>query len=281
MASRLSFSKGAEALRVTPAAVSSQIRTLEERLDEKLFNRHGRNVTLTAAGRKLLPGVQRGLQEMNRAIQQLEQDKMEGVLNVTVMPSFMQRWLAHRMAEFYRAHPEIDLRINVSNAVVDFAATDFHVAIRFGPGRWTGLRSLKMMDDWIVPVCSPELLEESEPIKTVDDLRQHNLLVADDELWNEWIGSLGGTEIERNWPALDDSLSLIIMAEQGHGVALARWSLVARDLEAGRLVRAIPTAVKTNWSYYFVSPPHYFDQPKVKVWRDWLFGHAEAFEHPE
>jgi LysR family glycine cleavage system transcriptional activator len=261
--------------------VSSQIRTLEERLDEKLFNRHGRNVTLTAAGRKLLPGVQRGLQEMNRAIQQLEQDKMEGVLNVTVMPSFMQRWLAHRMAEFYRAHPEIDLRINVSNAVVDFAATDFHVAIRFGPGRWTGLRSLKMMDDWIVPVCSPELLEESEPIKTVDDLRQHNLLVADDELWNEWIGSLGGTEIERNWPALDDSLSLIIMAEQGHGVALARWSLVARDLEAGRLVRAIPTAVKTNWSYYFVSPPHYFDQPKVKVWRDWLFGHAEAFEHPE
>lgn len=281
VASRLSFSKGAEALRVTPAAVSSQIRTLEERLDEKLFNRHGRNVTLTAAGRKLLPGVQRGLQEMNRAIQQLEQDKMEGVLNVTVMPSFMQRWLAHRMAEFYRAHPEIDLRINVSNAVVDFAATDFHVAIRFGPGRWTGLRSLKMMDDWIVPVCSPELLEESEPIKTVDDLRQHNLLVADDELWNEWIGSLGGTEIERNWPALDDSLSLIIMAEQGHGVALARWSLVARDLEAGRLVRAIPTAVKTNWSYYFVSPPHYFDQPKVKVWRDWLFGHAEAFEHPE
>lgn len=281
VASRLSFSKGAEALHVTPAAVSSQIRALEDRLNQKLFHRQGRTVTLTAAGKRLLPGVQRGLQELNQAVRLLEQDKSEGVLNVTVMPSFMQRWLAHRMAEFYQAHPEIDLRINVSNAVVDFASTDFHVAIRFGPGRWPGLRAVKMMDDWIVPVCSPELLAESGPMEKAEDLRQHNLLVGDDELWSEWVGSLGDEEIERNWPALDDSLSLIIMAEQGYGVALARWSLVARDLDTGRLVRAIPTAVKTNWSYYFVSPPHFFDLPKIAVLRDWLFAHAKQFERPE
>jgi LysR family glycine cleavage system transcriptional activator len=193
----------------------------------------------------------------------------------------MQRWLAHRLAEFYNANPEIDLRINSSNAVVDFNTTDFHVAIRFGPGHWSGLRAVKMMDDWIVPVCSPELLKESGPMEKVEDLRNHNLLVVDDQMWNEWVGSLGGTEIERNWPALDDSLSLMIMAEQGHGVALVRWSLVVRDLEAGRLVRAIPIAVKTNWSYYFVSPSHYFELPKVKVFRDWLFEHAAKFEHPE
>jgi LysR family glycine cleavage system transcriptional activator len=281
VASRLSFSKGAEALNVTPAAVSSQIRTLEERLDQKLFHRKGRNITLTAAGRQLLPGVQRGLREMNQAIRLLEQDRSRGVLNVSVMPSFMQRWLAHRLAEFYNANPEIDLRINSSNAVVDFNTTDFHVAIRFGPGHWSGLRAVKMMDDWIVPVCSPELLKESGPMEKVEDLRNHNLLVVDDQMWNEWVGSLGGTEIERNWPALDDSLSLMIMAEQGHGVALVRWSLVVRDLEAGRLVRAIPIAVKTNWSYYFVSPSHYFELPKVKVFRDWLFEHAAKFEHPE
>ena len=281
VASRLSFSKGAEALHVTPAAVSSQIRTLEERLNQKLFHRQGRNITLTPAGRRLLPGVQRGLQEMRQALRLIEQDKSEGVLNVSTMPSFMQRWLAHRLAEFYQAHPEIDLRINVSNAVVDFASTDFHVAIRFGPGRWTGLRSVKLMDDWIVPVCAPELLEKSGPMEKVEDLRKHKILVVDDEMWNQWIGALGGAEIQRNWPATDDSLSLLIMAEQGHGVALARWSLVARDLEAGRLVRAIPTAVRTDWSYYFVSPPHYFDLPKVKVWREWLFDHANRFQKPE
>lgn len=281
VASRMSFSKGAEALHVTPAAVSSQIRSLEDRLNTKLFHRQGRNITLTDAGRRLLPGVQHGLQEMSQAVRLLEQDKSEGVLNVSTMPSFMQRWLAHRLAEFYKAHPEIDLRVNASNAVIDFASTDFHLAVRFGPGRWSGLRAIKLLDDWIVPVCSPDLLENSGPMEKVEDLKQHSLLVPDGEMWKQWIGALGGAEIERNWPALDDALSLLIMAEQGHGVALARWSLVARDLETGRLVRAIPTAVKTNWSYYFVSTPHYFDLPKVKVFREWLFDHAKRFEKPE
>lgn len=281
VASRLSFSKGAEALHVTPAAVSSQIRALEDRLDQKLFHRQGRNVTLTVAGRRLLPGVQRGLQELNQAVRLIEQDRSDGVLTVSTMPSFMQRWLAHRLAEFYKAHPEIDLRINASNAVVDFASTDFHAAIRFGPGQWTALRSVKLMDDWIVPVCSPEFLEQHGPFETAEDLGKHNILVVDDEMWNQWVGSLGGAEIQRNWPALDDSVTLMIMAEQGHGVALARWSVVARDLEAGRLVRAIPTAVRTNWSYYFVAPPDYFDMPKVKVLREWLFEHASRFEKPD
>lgn len=281
VASRLSFSKGAEALHVTPAAVSSQIRALEERLDQKLFYRQGRNVTLTAAGRRLLPGVQRGLQELNQAVRLIEQDRSEGVLNISTMPSFMQRWLAHRLAEFYKAHPEIDLRINASNAVVDFASSDFHAAIRFGPGRWTGLRSVRLMDDWIVPVCAPELLEKNGPIESIEDLKRHNILAVDDEMWNQWTGALGGAVIQRNWPALDDSITLMIMAEQGHGVALARWSVVARDLEAGRLVRALPTAVKTNWSYYFVSPPDFFELPKVTVFREWLFEHARNFDKPE
>ncbi len=281
VASRLSFSEGAKALHVTPAAVSSQIRALEERLNQKLFYRKGRNVTLTEAGRRLLPGVQRGLRELSQAVRLLEEDRSQGVLNVSTIPSFMQRWLAPRLAEFYKAHPVIDLRINASNAVIDFASTDFHIAIRFGPGGYGGLRSIKLMDDWIVPVCSPELLKQSGPIEKVEDLQQHNMLVVDDEMWNQWSGALGGAEIKRNWPALDDSLTLLIMAEQGHGVALARWSVVARDLETGRLVRAMPTAVKTDWSYWFVAPTHYFDLPKVRVFREWLFAHAERFEKPQ
>lgn len=281
VASRLSFSKGADALNVSPAAVSSQIRSLEERLKQKLFHRQGRNISLTAAGRQLLPGVQRGLTEMTQAVRLLQQNRSEGVLNLTLVPSFMQRWLAPRLAEFYKAHPEIDLRVNASNAVVDFTTSDFHAAIRFGAGRWTGLRAVKLMDDWIVPVCSPEFLAASDPIRSPEDLRRHNLLYVDDQLWRQWFEALGETVIKRNWPSLDDSTAYLIMAEQGHGVALARWSVAARDLETGRLVRPIPTAVKTDWSYYFVSPPHYFDMPKVRVMRDWLADHAERFEKPE
>ena len=281
VASRLSFSQGAEALNVTPAAVSSQVRALEERLNQKLFHREGKKVSLTAAGRKLLPGVQAGLRELNKALSVIEQDRSEGVLNISTIASFMQRWLAHRVAEFYHAHPEIDLRINVSDAVIDFDATDFHVAIRFGPGRWPGLRSVKLMDDWIVPVCNPELLTRYGPIRSVSELEKLNILAVDAQLWNQWVRAVGGTEIQSNWPALDDSISTMIMAEQGNGVALVRWSLAARDVATGRLVRAMPTAVKTNWSYYFVSPPHYFDLPKVRIWRDWLFEHARNFETPE
>lgn len=281
VASRLSFSKGAQVLNVTPAAVSSQIRSLEEQLNHKLFHRKGRHITLTDAGQKLLPGVQRGLQEMTRAVRSLEEDKAEGVLNVSVMPSFMQRWLAHRLADFYKDHGEIDLRINASNAVVDFDNSDFHAAVRFGPGRWAGLRAVRMLDDWIVPVCSPELAKEIGPMKSARDLTQHNLLIYDDEMWNKWFEALGGTVIKRNWPKVDDSISVLIAAEQGHGIALARWSVVARDLDAGRLVRPIPTAVKTDWSYYFVSPPHYFDLPKVTTLREWLFENAREFDRPE
>ena len=97
VASRLSFAKGAEALNVTPAAVSSQIRALEQRLNQPLFRRHGRQISLTEAGQKLLPGVQRGLAELRQAVEVVSQDRSEGVLNVTMMPSFLQKWLMPRM----------------------------------------------------------------------------------------------------------------------------------------------------------------------------------------
>ena len=146
VATRLSFAKGAEALNVTPAAVSSQIRALEERLDRPLFHRHGRQVELTSAGRKLLPGVQRGLSELRQAVQLVSQDRQEGVLNVTMMPSILQKWLMPRLHGFYNAHPEIDLRINVDNDLVDFDQTDMHAAVRLGRGRWQGVKTVKLMD---------------------------------------------------------------------------------------------------------------------------------------
>src|SRR5210317_1333477 len=124
VASHMSFARGAEALHVTPAAVSTQIRALEQRLNQPLFHRHGRQVSLTEAGSKLLPGVQRGLAELRQAVQEISQDRSEGVLNVSMMPSFLQKWLMPRLVGFYSKQPEIDLRINVDNENVDFNVSD-------------------------------------------------------------------------------------------------------------------------------------------------------------
>jgi LysR family glycine cleavage system transcriptional activator len=281
VASRLSFAKGAEALNVSPAAVSSQIRSLEERLNQPLFYRHGRQITLTETGRKLLPGVQRGLAELRQAVQTVSQDRSEGVLNVSMMPTFLQKWLMPRLTEFYNAQPQIDLRINADNTQVNFDHSDFHAAIRFGTGKWPGVKAGKMLDDWILPVCSPRLLREIGPLTSIAELQKHDLLFVESEIWDAWFRVLGESGRESRWPLLNDSLSILMAAEQGQGIALSRWSLVARDIAAGRLVRPIDTVVRTDWSYYFVAPPHYYDLPKVATFRDWIMGHCERFERPE
>jgi len=281
VASRLSFAKGAEALNVSPAAVSSQIRSLEQRLNQPLFHRHGRQISLTDTGRKLLPGVQRGLAELRQAMQVVSQDRSEGVLNLSMMPTFLQKWLMPRLTEFYDIEPQIDLRINADNSQVNFEHSDFHAAIRFGTGKWPGVKAGKMLDDWILPVCSPRMLKEIGPLKSIEELQQHDLLFVESEVWDAWFRVLGESGRDSHWPLLNDSLSILMAAEQGQGIALSRWSLVARDIAAGRLVRPIETVVRTDWSYYFVAPPHYYDLPKVAAFRDWIMGHCERFERPE
>ncbi len=280
VASRLSFSRGAEALNVSPAAVSSQIRALEQRLNQTLFLRHGRKVTLTRAGRKLLPGVQRGLTELRQALELVTQDSTEGVLNISMMPSFLQKWLMPRLFRFYSAEPNIDLRINADNARVDFDQSDMHAAVRFGPGGWPGVETLKLADDWILPVCSKRLLKKTGPIPSLQAFQKHELLFLESDIWEPWFRRVGKSTRDSRWSNLNDSISVLMAAEQGEGIALSRWSLVARDIKAGRLVRPIDTTVKSDWSTYFVAPPHYFNLPKVAVFREWLQDQFNQFELP-
>jgi len=280
VASRLSFVKGAEALHVSPAAVSSQIRALEQRLGMSLFHRHGRHISLTEAGRRLLPGVQRGLAEMRQAVESVSQDRSEGVLNLSMMPSFLQKWLMPRLSGFYGSEPDIDLRINVDNALVNFDQSNMHAVVRLGPGKWTGLKSAKLMDDWILPVCSKRLLKKIGPIKTAAELQQHDLLFAPSAVWDPWFRQMGEASRDSRWTILNDSLSILMAAEQGEAIALTRWTLVARDIQARRLIRPIDTVVKADWSHYFVAPPHYFDLPKVANFRDWLLEQCAQFTPP-
>ena len=281
VASHMSIARGAEALHVTPAAVSTQIRALEQRLNQPLFHRHGRQISLTEAGSKLLPGVQRGLAELRQALEVISQDRLEGVLNLSMMPSFLQKWLMPRLPGFYSANPEMDVRINVDNALVNFDQTDMSAAVRLGGGHWAGLKSVKMMDDWIVPVCSRRFLKKNGPIDSMEALQKHDLLFAPSEVWDPWFREFGESNRNSRWSLLNDSISILMAAEQGEGIALTRWSLASRELGARRLVRPIDTVVKADWSHYFVAPPHYFDLPKVAVFRDWLLEHSRRFEPPD
>lgn len=280
VASHMSFARGAAALHVTPAAVSTQIRALEQRLNQPLFHRHGRQISLTEAGSKLLPGVQRGLAEMRQALELISQDRLDGVLNLSMMPSFLQKWLMPRLPEFYGANPEMDVRINVDNALVNFDQTDMSAAVRLGAGNWAGLKSVKMMDDWIVPVCSRRFLKNNGPIDSMEALQKHDLLFAPSEVWDPWFREFGESNRNSRWSLLNDSISILMAAEQGEGIALTRWSLASREIGARRLVRPIDTVVKADWSHYFVAPPHYFDLPKVTAFRDWLLDHCRRFEPP-
>lgn len=280
VASHLSFARGAEALNVTPAAVSTQIRALEQRLNQPLFHRHGRQISLTEAGLMLLPGVQRGLAELRLAIEVISQDGLEGSLNLSMMPSFLQKWLMPRLPEFYSAYPDLDLMINVDNTLVDFNQTDMNAAVRLGDGDWTGLKSVKLMDDWILPVCSNRLLKKTGPINSMEDLQKHDLLFAPSDVWNPWFRKFGKSSRNSRWSLLNDSISILMAAEQGEGIALTRWSLASREIGARRLVRPIDTVVKADWSHYLVAPPHYFDLPKVAAFRDWLLDHSSRFEPP-
>lgn len=281
VASRLSFSKGAQALNVSPAAVSSQIRSLEERLGQMLFHRNGRQITLTRAGQTLLPGVQRGLGELTQALRLLDEDRSTGVLNVSIVSMFLQKWLAPRLADFYAANDQIDLRINADNALVNFAESDFHAAIRYGRGSWPGLEVHKLLDEWTLPVCSPDMLADIGPIESAADLAKHHLLHSGSDLQKIWFELIGTVGAQHRGPRFDDSVSVVAAAEQGMGIGLVRWSLVAAELAAGRLVRPCPLAVKIGTAFYFVAPAQYIDLPKVAVFRSWLTECCQAFPEPD
>jgi LysR family glycine cleavage system transcriptional activator len=282
VAAHLSFTEAARALNVTTAAVSSHIKSLEEFLETPLFIRHSRSVRLTPQGARLLPGVQRGLSELTRAVEQLRQDRTSGLLNISLLGSFLQKWLLPRLGDFYQKHPEIDLRFSASRELVDFSQTDFHAAVRYGDGSWPDLEAEKMLDDWVFPVASPELVAKLGEIRTLGDLAKYPLLHSASEPWSDWLRRVGGdtTRIERG-PVLEDSASVLEAAEQGQGLALARWSLVAGDLAAGRLVRPSLQSVRQRHAYYFVAPPHNFELPKVIRFRDWLREVCSQFPPPE
>jgi LysR family transcriptional regulator, glycine cleavage system transcriptional activator len=280
VATRLNFGAAAEALNVTPAAVSQQIKTLEDYLRAPLFRRNGRKVELTPEGIQLLPGVRRGLDELEETLHRLKQDRESGTVNVSTLSSFLQRWLTPRLGDLRERHPEVQLRIHTSPEVVDFARTDFHAALRLGTGRYPGLYSEKIMDEWVVAIASPKVFKKFGALPDTGDISSLPLLHGNDTEWAIW---MAGEKLGKGIPRgsyIDDSSSLLSAVIEGLGYSIIRWSLVAHELRAGRVVLASDRVLPHRLAYYFVCPEVYVDLPKLAMFRKWLMEQARDFALP-
>lgn len=279
-ARHLSFTKAADELHVTQAAISHQIKGLEEWLGLPLFRRMNRALILTEAGQSYLPPVRDALDTLSQATERLFRKDGSGALTISTMPSFAAKWLVMRLGRFQARHPDVEVRLHTTSQIVDFAQQDVDIAIRFGAGNWPGLRCERLLTEDIFPVCSPALLNGDRPLRTPEDLRHHTLLHDDYFItWRTWAEAAGVTGVDATrGPRFDDSALLLQAATEGAGIALARGVLVANDIAAGRLVRLFDIHLPGNYAYYVVAPPHYHSRPKVKAFRDWLFEEAAATE---
>lgn len=277
-ARHLSFTKAADELHVTQAAVSHQIKGLEEWLGMPLFRRANRSLVLTEAGQAYLPSVRDAFETLAQATERLFRQDQTGSLTISTMPSFAARWLVLRLGRFQAAHPELDVLLQSTSDLTDFTRQDVDIAIRLGTGRWPALRVEKLMSEDIFPVASPELIAGPRPLREPNDLRHHTLLHDDYQLnWGSWFAVAGVTGIDvSRGPRFTDSGQMLQAAANGLGVALARGVLVGDDLARGRLVRLFDVRMSGDLAYYVAAPPHYFARPKVKAFRDWIFAEAEA-----
>lgn len=280
VATRLNFGAAAEALHVTPAAVSQQIKSLEDYLQTPLFRRNGRKVELTPEGAQLLPGVRRGLDELEATLQRLRTDRRSGLVNLSLLSSFLNKWLMPRLADLHERHPDVELRLHTSPDPVDFARTDFHAAIRVGPGNYPGLYVVKLMDEHVVAVAAPQILKKYGPLPEKGDLSHLPLLYGSDVDWASWGAGAQESPKTPRRAFIDDSAGLTVAATQGLGFALLRWSLIAGDIQAGRVEFASTRVMPFRYSYYFVCPEPYAQLPKVAKLREWFLEQARNFPAP-
>ena len=273
----LSFTKAAEELSVTQAAVSHQIRALEEWFGRPLFRRRNRQVFLTELGQAYLPAVTEALDTLDEATRQLMRQEDGGRLTISVMASFALTWLVGRLGQFRTLHPSIDVHLNVDDRLVDFAREDVDAAIRYGAGDWPGLTIVKFLSEEMFPVCSPALLEKI-PLRTPDDLRHHTLLHDDMRVdWKMFLMAAGieGIDATRG-PGYTNSALVAQAAVGGQGVALGRSPLVRADLEAGRLVKPLEISLPSEYAFYLVYPEASAKQPKIVAFTEWLLDVADA-----
>ncbi len=285
-ARHLSFTRAADELHVTQSALSHRVAALEAELEVKLFRRLTRRLELTKEGEQLAAGVERGLAEIARALASLDRRAVDRPVTVTVLPSFANRWLITRLARFRQRHPQLPVRILAEERLADLKSGSADLAIRFGRGSYPGHHVVRLMGDWVVPVCSPQFYDEHGPFDDLHRLSElpllHDLMAERDGSgadWRSWLTQIGAADVTLGeGQRFNQAILTLEAAVNSLGLALGRRSLVAGDLAAGRLVEAVPRYAPTAFAYYLVCLPETVDQPSIAAFCNWLVGETKAEE---
>ena len=273
-ARHMSFAQAAAELHVTPAALSYQIKSLEAHLGTPLFLRLNRAVQLTEAGRTLAPGTHEAFQTLTNAWRSATRLQDNTTLNVTAGPAFTAKWLAPRLYDFARDHPEIDLRFSATLRLLDFDRDEVDVAIRFGYGPDDGLWSLPLREEWVTPVMTPELAAQ---YPTPQSLTRAPLMFDDsiDFLdppcdWPTWFRAVGIRFTPTPGPHFSQADHAVDAALSGAGVVLGRRAMVVKDLHEGRLVAPYRVALESKARFRFLCRPGTENRPQIAAFRDWM-----------
>jgi len=284
-ARHLSFKAAAEDLSVTPAAISQQIRGLEDFLGIELFRRANRNIMLTDSAHLALGALRSGFEKLEEAVDQLIGAGTETAVRVSVSPSFASKWLVPRLARFYERRPDAVVKISATMALTDFRNEEVDLAIRYGEGSYSGLEAERLLGDTVRPMCAPEVRDGCTPVNRPEDLFKHTLIHDDSfsednsaPTWPMWLKA-AGLDAPDGLPALHFNTHMLAIeaAVSGRGVVLARSSIADADLKAGRLVPVLDEESKpVEFAHYLVAPRENLTQPHVQEFVTWLRSEAAA-----
>ena len=275
----VSFARAAEELHVTAAAISQQIKLLEESLGCELFRRGGQ-LALTEAALEALPLITEGFDRLERGAERLRAGRDGGPLVVSLAPSFAARWLIPRLQRFEAAHPEVELRLSATTRLVSFGAEGVDVAIRYGGGRYPGLHAERLRAEFLVAVAAPAAAEGlSAPADLIDSVLLHNQAMGWDSSFPDWPTWLRDAGVTPDRPLkirrFGDAALVMEAALAGLGVALVWRTLIAEDLAAGRLKALFPALPVVN-AYHLVCPQQNLHKPGVAAFRGWIKAEMEA-----
>jgi LysR family glycine cleavage system transcriptional activator len=286
-ARHLSFTRAAQELEVTQTAVSHQIKTLEERLDTRLFVRRRNVLSLTPAAVEYLRSVNEAISLLAVASDRTRRKKANAVLTVACLPTYAVKCLIPRLPDFQRRHPELTVHLATSSNFDDFENDSHDIAIRYGSGRWNGMRAQHIQGEEFFPVCAPDLLDELGRDGTIADrlarftrIRTYFYSLYQDD-WPAWLDAAGCSSVEFAGEAIFHlQLTSLAAAIEGGGIAIGRTPLVDRDLTRGYLVAPFELRMPSGSGYYVVSTTAKAKLRKVELFREWAMAHLGALSDP-
>ena len=279
-ARHLSFTRAADELFVTQAAISHQIKSLEEHLGIKLFMRKNRALLLTEEGQAYFTDIKDIFTSLLDATERLLSRGAKGAITLSLPPSFAIHWLVPRLNAFNELHPDIDVRIKAVDQNDGLLTEDVDLAIYYGRGQWSKVKADKLHTEYLIPVCAPLVFDGDKPLNSPEDLKHHTLLHDSSRKdWKRWCNQVGVQDINVNHGPIFSHSSMILQAAiHGQGIALAHNILAKPDIEAGRLICPFSDVLVNKSAFYVVCRENQADIGKIAAFREWILEMVEQEE---